>query len=161
MGLDVTMFKTLIVKTTLDKMGLNLNTAAAVNLLTGTAIKESSLQYLKQIGTGPALGLFEVEPVTEQDQWNTFLNLIVNHSYFLAVEQFVLPGMTTTDQLPGNLYYECAIARIKYWRAPAALPAATDATGLANYWKTVYNSDLGAGVVDAATVACFQTAINS
>ena len=54
-----------------------------------------------------------------------------------------------------------AVHWLKYWRSPLSLPSATDAIGLATAWKQIYNSDLGAGSVDAAHVALFQQAIEA
>lgn len=47
---------------------------AAKELLLGTAIVESDLQFRKQHGDGPARGLFQMEPVTHNDIWDNFLN---------------------------------------------------------------------------------------
>ena len=47
---------------------LNLHSDNAVNLLMGTAAQESHLgKYRKQIGGGPALGIFQMEPATFND----------------------------------------------------------------------------------------------
>jgi hypothetical protein len=50
-----------------------------------------------------------------------------------------------STHLVTNLTYACALARIRYWVAPAALPEANDVWGHARYWKDHYNTHLGAG----------------
>ena len=39
----------------------------AENLIMGTAAQESGFTYIKQLGGGPALGMFQVEPATAED----------------------------------------------------------------------------------------------
>ncbi|MEE9541175.1 MAG: hypothetical protein V3V85_06750, partial [Candidatus Thorarchaeota archaeon] len=50
---------------------------AAVNLLLGTVYQESTINgitHLKQVG-GPALGIYQIEPDTEHDTWENYLEL--------------------------------------------------------------------------------------
>ena len=44
---------------------LDLWSPAAEDLVLGTAAQESGLAYLRQIGGGPALGLWQIEPATQ------------------------------------------------------------------------------------------------
>jgi hypothetical protein len=53
-------------------------------------------------------------------------------------------------ELEGNILFQIAIARMKYLRAPGALPAADDLPGLAAYYKRHWNTPLGAATVEAA-----------
>ena len=134
-------FKELI-ETALRK--LNLYSEEAVNLLLGTAAQESKFgTYLKQLGTGPAMGVFQMEPETEIDCWKNFL------AYRAPLVQKIkdLCGITgpNPEALQWNLYYAIAMCRIKYYRSPKQLPAADDIPGLAVYWKMVYNSEHGKG----------------
>ena len=47
---------------------------AAENLILGTAVQESECgYYLHQLGDGPALGIYQMEPATHDDCWNNFL----------------------------------------------------------------------------------------
>jgi hypothetical protein len=48
------------------------------------------------------------------------------------------------EQLPGNHYYACAMARLLYWRSPATLPATVDLPELGRIYKAVYNTPGGA-----------------
>lgn len=155
MGLNLSNLKLLVITPALANLGLT--STAAINLVTGTALQESAVTYLEQIG-GPALGLWQMEPATEQDIWTNWVPY--NLSARAALEKMLAPG-PTTSQLVWNLYYGAAMCRIKYYRAPDALPTYNDAQGLATYWKTIYNTSGGAGTVDTATIANFQTAIDT
>jgi len=44
-----------------------------------------------------------------------------------------------------NHQYAAAMARVQYMRVPESIP--TDGKGIALYWKTYYNTKLGAGTV--------------
>lgn len=162
-GLNLSQVKNLIVIPTLAALPSRWNSPAAVNLLVGTVVAESSATYLHQLGTGPAIGLWEMEPATHDDCWNTFLNSPSQADLAHAVAGLALAGgaFPGATQMAGNLYYACAMARVKYIRSPQALPAANDAAGLARMWKSVYNSSLGAGVIDGAHVLMFQQAIGA
>ena len=51
-------------------------------------------------------------------------------------------------QMTWNLRYGAAMCRLKYYRSPKALPEAGDLEAQARYWKSIYNSELGAGTVE-------------
>ncbi len=154
-GLSLDHLKYEIVEPTLVTIGL-LSTAA-LNLVTGTALVESGCVYLKQLGTGPALGLFQMEPATEQDCWNNYLSY--QHNLAALIKGLLWPGATTA-QLVGNLPYAAAMCRVKYLRAPDMLPSPKDAAGLAAYHKSIYNSALGAADAETNT-PLFQQAIDA
>ena len=65
-------FRESVIKPTLEKMGLW--SESAESLILGTAIQESRLKYRKQIGGGPALGLFQMEPFTHDSIRNDYLD---------------------------------------------------------------------------------------
>ncbi len=124
---------------------LYLWSAAAENLVMGTAAQESRLgTYLKQIA-GPAVGIFQMEPFTHDDLWKT----ILKNQPLLAgrVRQVELPGWYQDDarEMAGNLYYAAAMCRVFYRRIQEPLPDADDIAGLARYWKRYYNTRLGKG----------------
>jgi len=68
------------------------------------------------------------------------------------VSGFVFDDLPNTDQLSGNLYYACAMARVQYYRAPEALPAVGDVAGQAALYLLRYNAG------GAATTAEFMAA---
>lgn len=124
-----------------------LSSPAAVELLLGTALVESRLTYLRQLPDGPALGLWQMEPATHRDhrKWLTSSRSEQRILLREAVDSLLAPAGIPLDQLTWNLGYACAMARIHYWRRPDALPEADDVPGLARYWKTHFNTALGAG----------------
>ncbi|WP_157269367.1 hypothetical protein [Azohydromonas aeria] len=137
-------FRNSVIKPTLLKIGLW--TPAAEELLLGTALKESGLQFRRQIGGGPARGLFQMEPATHDDIWKNFLK------YRAKLADQILglrasPGADAIQELTDNDVYAAGMARVHYLRAPAALPAAGNVQAMAAYWKQHYNTVLGAGTV--------------
>lgn len=137
--LDVTQFRKLIIDRALTM--LDLHSEAAAELLLGTAIQESGLRYLQQLGNGPALGLFQMEPTTHDDIWLNFLAYREDLSDKLrAIDDNCDPW-----SMVGNLWYAAAMCRIHYLRAPDSLPAAGALNAQAVYWKRHYNTPLGAG----------------
>jgi hypothetical protein len=157
-GLDLSQVKQLVIIPTLALMPTKFQGATAVNLLAGTILVESSGVYLKQLGSGPAMGLLEMEPTTEADCWDNFL--AYNPELAEIVSKMVAPIPDRLTQLETNLTYAVAMARIKYYRAPDPLPAFDDAIGLANYHKNFYNTSGGATLV-AQSKVLFQEAINA
>jgi hypothetical protein len=124
---------------------IDLGSDAAGELLLGTAIHESGgFRYRQQVGGGPALSYFQMEPVTHDDIWNNYLKYRAD----LAAKVSSLLSSPDADklaELENNDKYACAMARIKYLRMPAALPPEGDLQAQAEYWKRWYNTPLGAG----------------
>jgi hypothetical protein len=138
--INVRDFRECVVTPTLKT--LDLYSVAAEQLLLGTAVHESSLIYLRQIGGGPALGFFQCEPATHSDIWQNYLGgrpALQDKVLKLAGHGELLPQLMT------NLAYATAICRVHYLRVPKALPAEDDVQALAAYWKSSYNTELGAG----------------
>jgi hypothetical protein len=122
----------------LEKGGL-----ASEQLVLGTGIQESLLQFRQQIG-GPALGLFQMEPATHDDCWENFLRF--RDSIAAKVRQTLDAGQRpVADTIKVNDRYAAAMCRIRYLRVSAPMPAANDIQALAAYWKQHYNTPLGAG----------------
>ncbi|WP_338030479.1 hypothetical protein [Gluconacetobacter aggeris] len=157
-GIDPSDLKWRVVAPVLDRLGLG--GAAAVNLLTGTALVESRAARLVQDGGGPALGMWQMEPATHDALWG-MLEGAEHADLQTRVARMACADIPRVRQLIGNLRYGCAMARVKYVFDPAPVPAAKDAVGLCTYWKRVYNSALGAGVVDSVHIAAFTTAIRA
>ena len=155
-GLNTRQLKTLIVTPTLQTLGLA--SPAAINLVTGTALAESRAAYLRQVGGGPALGLWQMEPATHDDCWTNFLDFPAQSRLATVCHRMRAADLDATAQLVTNLRYACAMARIRFYRASKALPPATDAAGLSAYHKAYYNTTLGAADA-AANVAFFAEAI--
>lgn len=125
---------------------VDLHSDAAVELLMLTAAQESHLgTYLKQIGNGPALGIFQMEPATEED-------IFRNYIQFRPKYKELITRYTTIDgnDLRDNFAYQIIMARLHYRRVKESLPDAEDIEGLARYWKDHYNTRLGKGSVEEA-----------
>jgi len=109
----------------------------AVDLLMGTAAQESQLgTWLRQIGGGPALGAFQMEPDTFrwlQAKFATRFSEICSRYH---------------ADLEWDLDLAILMARLRYRVVPAALPKAGDLTMQAPYWKQHYNTTAGAGTVE-------------
>lgn len=71
-------------------------------------------------------------------------------SYRPGLARLVAEYGHTANQLAGSLNYATAMARIHYLRVPAPLPSPGDVDGLANYWKTYFNTSAGAGRPETA-----------
>jgi hypothetical protein len=152
-------FLTTVIQPALIAIGLN--SLNAEQLVLGTAIQESGLIYRHQTGGGPALGLFQMEPMDHHDIWVNFLaNQPALRSKVLTLAdpgELIDPGGNANphgdyvrdDALVSNDEYSAALCRIHYRRheASSPLPLVNDIQGMAVYWKTNYN-DGGSGRVD-------------
>lgn len=131
-----------IIRSALDPFGLW--SKAAENLLIGTCAQESKLgYYVKQI-SGPALGIYQIEPDTFFDIINIVVPRAKKHFPTLIDYEF--------SNNPDNMIFDLRLAtimcRLQYWRWPEKLPAADDTKALAEYWKKYYNTINGKGTVD-------------
>lgn len=140
--MDATQLRENIVRRGLQ--ALQLHSEAAENLVMGTAAQESHLQYIHQLGGGPALSLFQMEPATHDDIWEHYLRYQEDLAARL-LDAIDASGPPNAGRLEWDLLYSAMMCRIHYRRVPAALPSANDVEGLAAYWKDYYNTHLGAG----------------
>lgn len=111
-------------------------------LLLGIATVESNCgQYFKQ-RNGPACGIYQIEPATEQD----VLRYVQSKP---QLKQKII-SLTTVPELDltCNLAYQTAIARCKLLMISEPLPDAKDVWAMAKYWKQYYNTPLGKGRVE-------------
>lgn len=124
---------------TLGKGGL-----ATEQLILGTGIQESRLVHRQQLGGGPALGLFQMEPATHDDCWENYLSY--RGDLADKVKRTLDAGQQPiADTMKVNDCYAAAMCRVRYLRVSAPLPDQNDITAVANYWKQHYNTPLGAG----------------
>jgi hypothetical protein len=137
--IDVIQFRDLVIVPALSELGLY--SQAAEELLLGTALQESRLQYLRQLNNGPALGVFQMEPATHNDIWTNYLK----YKRELALKVGTLAHKIAPASLATDLLYAAAMCRVHYLRVPEALPQQGDYEGQAAYWKEHYNTYLGSG----------------
>jgi hypothetical protein len=145
MSLNLLQFKDLIERKITE---INMYSPAAVNQLLGTAAVESDFgTYLRQRNGGPGRGVFSMEPATEKDIWENYLDR--NDHEDLARDVCMVSGVCgyDPDALEYNLAYQIVMARIHYWRVEEPLPEPSDIEGLARYWKQYYNTHAGKGTV--------------
>lgn len=128
------------IEDTLKEFGMYSDSAQI--LLFGTACQESSCgKYIEQLNNGPALGVFQMEPATHDDIWESVLNSRLDMS--MNVIQTSNIAMKGAENLKFNLKYAVIMCRLQYWRFPEKLPATLN--GAAKYWKKYYNTYKGAG----------------
>lgn len=117
---------------------------SAIELLLMTAAHESRFQHLKQVLTsgnyGPALGLWQMEPIALADVWGRIPRSILDAA--------CPNGYAGEDRLCTDLIYAARMARLFYWLKPAPLPAADDVQGLAQYAKVWWNTAAGKATVE-------------
>lgn len=136
-----------VIRPTLQR--IQLWSPSAEQLVLGTAAAESGLADLRQLGAGPALGLWQMEPATHKSLWQDLLGYRLElHRAVLALASRgaeLVDGVPPAGELVGNLPYAAALCRVRYLWDPHPLPASGDIRGLAETWKRAYNSPLGAG----------------
>jgi len=127
----------------------------AVDLLMLTAAQESHCgKYIRQLGGGPALGVFQMEYKTFQDILGNYLPR--KPDMFGRVTDFMTNNNLNIN-LTGNLLFQIVIARVHYLRVPDPLPIRSDydeedvyIEAMARYWKRHWNTLAGAGTVQEA-----------
>lgn len=125
---------------------LDMDSDAAVNLLLGTCAQESLMgRYVSQIGGGPGIGIYQIEPNTHKDIFYNYLNY--RDDLRRKIMQWRI-GDSMHDTLRHSIFYQTLIARLIYRRCPEKLPSAEDVKGLAQYWKDYYNTVKGKGKTD-------------
>ena len=153
--LNLKQFKTLV-SSTLDSV--DLGGQIAVNLVFGTALQESNLHYLTQLN-GPAVSLFQVEPLT-------YLDIRHRLCMHLPLRQKILTALYLTEIpedanfLIGNVSLAIIICRLKYFLDSRPMPTSNDPALLAQYYKTIYNTCFGKAAIDMITKN-MQVAVNT
>lgn len=119
----------------------------AVELLIGTASAESQLTFLKQLNSGPALGLYQMEPATYADiiKYVTRKGKQFYDDVVYCIYQELGYKMPRASNLIHDLRLATVFARLQYWRVPEPIPNAPRLK--AEYWKKYYNTPLGKGTV--------------
>jgi len=125
-----------VVRPVLDH--LDMGGIHAERLVVGTALVESGLKYLKQIG-GPALGVYQIEPATRAD----IARYLHRRQDLHNLVEYFMTSQSQDQQLITNLAFATCMCRIKYWMSPDKMPDTLE--GFATTWKKIYNTPLGAG----------------
>lgn len=149
-GLYLPHVKAMWVQPALAALPATLNSLSAQQGVLGIGNAESAgYRYMKQIGQGPALGFWQMEPATHDDAWANFIR-------FRPTLQNALLGVlggraVSAQRLVDTPLYAACLCRVQLYRAPASLPPANNAAAWASFWKTHYNTKKGAGVVAQAS----------
>lgn len=152
MSINNKQFRKYVIRPALNAIGAYSRAAEELLILTA-AVESHGAEYIHQLGNGPALGPFQMEPATHDD-------IHTNYLYYKARLKEAVSSLCGDDRLmpssmhlTTNLLYAAAMTRCHYLRVPSALPMSDDALGLARYWKEHYNTYLGAGTVEEAADA--------
>ena len=132
-----------IINWSLNNLDMNSEDASALVYRTGMA--ESGYRHLSQMGSGPAVGFFQVEPATIDDTWN---NYAVYRKPIMAILKDM--GFDPDDsrmRVMSSIALQAAFCRLKYLRDPKPIPCWTDLEEQGKYWKRVYNTNLGSGTI--------------
>lgn len=137
---------------------MDMHSESAERLILGTIAVESNCgQYLRQKNDGPALGICQIEPKTAQDLLYRYLirrddidvrfqrAFQVVNDIKLKWDNIKLDAIEI--KLISDLRFSVGLCRLRYWVVPKPLPDPDDIAGLAQYWKTHYNTQGGAGAV--------------
>jgi len=139
-----------IIEPTLKKM--DMYSESAVNLLLGTCAQESLMgKYVRQLGGGPAIGIYQMEPMTADDIMYRYLPLHkdIEKKFIDAAMPYILaPRHHAISSIIFDVRLATALCRLKYWMDPEPLPESDDVEGLAKTYKRVYNTHLGAATTD-------------
>ena len=140
------------IKPAIKRMGAKYYSDEACVLILATCGQESEMgKYIKQIGSGPALGILQIEPATDRDCWENYINFRPELREYM---KSLLPNCARGDDalsvklreqcLITNIEYSICMARIIYYRSPLAMPLSFDKEDYWTIYKEAYNSKLGA-----------------
>ena len=138
--LNINQFRELIIKSSLTD--LLLYSKDAEELLVFTCAAESlGGTFLHQSG-GPALGIYQMEPVTYNDLCQNFI-IPDNKLCLRLFNNFDVNMMPSESRLIYDLRFSTAMCRIFYARIKETLPESTDVDAIWDYYKKYYNTPKG------------------
>lgn len=147
-GLDPLQLRDYVVRPALATLGL-LGGEPIERLVMGTAAHESDgFRYIHQLGKGPALSPWQIEPATATDAVER-----CTEKTQLVLRGLGLPSPHSEDWLewgkflPGNLYLSAAMCRLIYYYKPFRIEelGKGEPENLARIWKRCWNTVAGAG----------------
>lgn len=143
--LNINQFRELIVKSSLNDLLLYSQDAEELLVFT-CAVESLGGTYLQQL-SGPALGIYQMEPATYNDLWQNFI-IPDNRLTLKLINNFDIRMMPSEARLIYDLRFATAITRIFYLRVKAPLPSASDVNAIWDYYKRYYNTSYGAAQKD-------------
>ena len=119
------------------------NTKEARDLVYETAMAETGYRHLEQMGDGPAVSFWQIEPATINDIWMNYIlyrKPLVQKAYELGFIEDEMDFSVMT-----NIGVAIFFTRIYYRRKPGAIPKTMEER--AKYWKKHYNTEQGKGTI--------------
>ncbi|HNP65787.1 MAG TPA: hypothetical protein PKH39_17780 [Woeseiaceae bacterium] len=142
--MDARQFRIDVVRPALKAVELHSGDAEA--LVMGTAAQESHFEYVRQLGGGPALSFFQMEPATHDDIWENYLRFRPQISGLVRTAiDYGNEGRPSAERLLWDMRYSAIMCRLQYRRFPDLLPSEHDIWAMAALWKRRYNTQGGAG----------------
>lgn len=142
-----------LIQSVLDLLGSKYASNDAVNLMFWTGYVESRYEYIRQLGQGPAMSFWQIEPDTAVDNIKSYLKYRKTLKKKCADITFTDPRLWDSEDtsvwswiLEHNMAAGIIHSRLKYWRSPKPMPG--NIQDAAKIWKDVYNSSKGAGSID-------------
>jgi DNA-binding XRE family transcriptional regulator len=145
--MNAAQFRELIVVPVLNILGLDSKEAQDILIMT-MAHESNCGEYLMQLGTGPALGVYQMEKGTYNDLWKT-LNDINSPLHSLAIKVLKasdIQSIPEAEEMEGNLYLATAMARVYYARIRKQIPK--DLVEMSQYVKIYWNTEQGKATSD-------------
>ena len=146
-GINAKQLRQYIIRPALNELGLW--TQEAEDLLIGTAAQESGCgHYLHQLGNGPAVGIFQMEPRSYDDLcvWISSNRKNEWTRIWTHTQQIGRDGnWPPATRMIWDLKFAAMMCRMFYLRKPGAIPSTLQ--GQAEYWKKYYNTAAGKGTV--------------
>lgn len=147
MGVDPGQLLTYVVRPALKALALP-GGVLAEKLVMGTAAQESRFQHLHQLGKGPALSLWQIEPVTATDTLRRAPADHLDRLDKLCPGALPVNNSNVIDRLVGDLFLGAAMCRLVYYTKPFTIPVhgvEGDVEWCAWTWKRYYNTMKGKG----------------
>ena len=140
--MDKQQLKELIIEPTLKEIPDGYSEEAVLALLMIAAHESLRGKYLKQI-SGPALGIYQMEPATYYDTWKNGDTIWANAAILglVTVEQAAKKLIPKPENMIWNLKFATFMARQRLFMKPEALPEGMGQLSL--YLKDCWNSVLG------------------
>lgn len=96
---------------------------------------------MKQEG-GPALGIYQMEPVTYNDIWTNFIKFKPT-LMTMMINNFGCGRVPSEDRLIYDLEFATVMCRIHYMRNHEEIPDHKDPELIWSYYKRFYNTAMG------------------
>jgi hypothetical protein len=141
--MDLEQLRTNIIQASLKPLSLWSPEAEA--LLCATAAQESlGGKFVMQVGGGPALGIYQMEPRTHDSIWRTKLSRPDRLPLIRGMlDLFSFSRMPKAIDMVWHNGYATFMARFYYLIIPEELPPAHDLKAQWEYYKKYWNTELG------------------